>query len=128
MTLAISPSGGGLGSPGRRVFGGAAGAQAITYSGNTVQRAPGITFTYWTTFAGSTGSQYTDLEDMSNNPITSVTADSNGFPPQFQGPSGVLSMYEDANAGAGPRRLVICDDIGALLLAVVSAVQGLAGT
>lgn len=128
LSITISPASGGLASPGRRVFGGAVGSQVITFSGANVERASTVTLTYWNTFANNTGTQYTDLTDMNGSPISSVVTDANGFPPQFKGPSGVLAMYEDANNGAGPRRLVICDDIGDLITAIVTAVQGQVGT
>jgi hypothetical protein len=125
LTLTISPSGGGLADPGRRVFGAMAGAQVITFVGNAVDRAPGVTLTYYNALTG--GTQYTDLTTMGGSPITSVTADANGFPPQFKGPADVLVMYEDANGGAGPRRSIICDDIGDLIMSMVGALQGQVG-
>jgi hypothetical protein len=127
LTITISPTTGGLPDPGRRVFGGAAGSQVITFVGDTVDRAPGVTLQYYDTFAGGTGTQYTDLQTMGGSAITSVTADANGFPPQFKGPSDILGMYEDANGGAGPRRKIYCDDLDVLLMAMVNALQGQVG-
>ncbi|MGN7137224.1 hypothetical protein [Streptomyces pseudogriseolus] len=56
--------------------------------------APGATITFWSDADG--GTQYTDLLDASSNPVTSVTADDNGFIPSFSGPDSVTGMWADA--------------------------------
>lgn len=63
------------------------------------------------------GVRYTDgLTDLSGTPITSVTSDSNGGIPQLRTPGpNVVSMWADANGGAGPRRLMVANDIGEIV-------------
>jgi hypothetical protein len=92
--------------------------------GQLIQTAPGSVITFWT--ASSGGAQYTDLRDMSNNPIASVTADVSGFTPQFQGPAGLFEMWADANNGSGPRHLVRANT-GALLTLLHDYLKTLTG-
>lgn len=60
--------------------------------------APGAIITFYN--ASSGGTQYTDLLDISATPITSVTADSQGFVPRFQGPDSVAGMWADAGGAS----------------------------
>ncbi|MGW5126674.1 hypothetical protein ACWEQ7_21990 [Streptomyces sp. NPDC004069] len=55
--------------------------------------------TFWD--AATDGTQYTDLLDGSDTPITSVIADEYGSLPRFRGPDGVTGMWADAG---GSRR------------------------
>ncbi|MDT6983768.1 hypothetical protein ACFSUJ_12340 [Streptomyces lusitanus] len=56
--------------------------------------APGAVITFWSDADG--GTQYTDLLDASSNPVTSITADGNGFIPSFSGPDSITGMWADA--------------------------------
>lgn len=60
--------------------------------------------------AATGGSQVTDLTDTSGQPITSVSADADGFIPEFFGPDGVVELWAD---GGGPRKLLLANDIAA---------------
>lgn len=65
----------------------------------------GVTVSFWTAQTG--GSQHTDLLTIAGSPIaggTVVTATDGGWD-RLQGPDGVEQMW--AQAGAGPRRLVL---------------------
>lgn len=107
------------------------GDSAIT--GYQTLLVPTTVVTFWTNVTG--GSQYTDLLDLSDTPIMSVTTDDTGAIPQFKGPDGVTIMYADAG---GDRRAVYAIDLGAdvavnttaigSLQATVAALSPLAGT
>lgn len=56
--------------------------------------APGAVLTFWDAADG--GVQYTDLLDGAGAPAAEVTADENGFIPQFSGPDGVAGMWASA--------------------------------
>lgn len=58
------------------------------------------TLTFWS--AASGGTQYTDLV-LNGSPVTSITVDSTGFIPTFQGPDGVTAMYADEGDVGGTR-------------------------
>ncbi|MFM9464852.1 glycosyl hydrolase family 28-related protein [Streptomyces scabiei] len=50
--------------------------------------------TFWD--ASDAGNQYTDLQDASGTPMTSVKADEFGFLPRFLGPDNIIGMWADA--------------------------------
>ncbi len=82
----------------------------VTISGSSVPSLAVRNITFWSAATG--GTQYTDL--LNPGAVTSVNTDANGFIPAFQGPAtGELKMWADANAGAGPRRLIVTTDIAA---------------
>lgn len=56
--------------------------------------APSAQITFWDAADG--GTQYTDLLDAASAPVAEVTADENGFIPQFSGPDGVPGMWASA--------------------------------
>ena len=56
--------------------------------------AAGAVVTFWD--ASDVGNQYTDLQDASGMPMTSVKADEFGALPRFLGPDGVTGMWADA--------------------------------
>ncbi|WP_409469054.1 right-handed parallel beta-helix repeat-containing protein [Streptomyces sp. HC307] len=60
--------------------------------------APGATITFWSAADG--GTQYTDLLDELNAPVTQVTADAQGFIPTFYGPDGITGMWADAGGSS----------------------------
>ncbi|CAL9665309.1 hypothetical protein SUDANB145_07403 (plasmid) [Streptomyces sp. enrichment culture] len=60
--------------------------------------APGATLTFWSAADG--GTQYTDLLDAADAPVTQVTADEQGFVPAFRGPDGVAGMWADAGGAS----------------------------
>lgn len=66
----------------------------VTLLANTVT-------TFWSAQTG--GTQYTDLLDANNNPVTNISTDANGNLPIFQGPAGITAMWADAGGG---RRIV----------------------
>jgi hypothetical protein len=103
MTLAVSVATG-LPAIGRLTGGGGSADWLFTIVGGNAQPSAAAVTTFYNAKTG--GAQYTDLQDMSNSPISSVTTDSNGFLPQFQWPAGVLEMWADAHGGAGPRVLI----------------------
>ena len=73
---------------------------------------PSGEITFWSAATG--GTQYTDLQDLLGNPISSVTADENGAFAPILGPDGppdVWYMWADGNGGAGPRRIVVATDL-----------------
>jgi hypothetical protein len=62
---------------------------------------------FWTAKTG--GTQLTDLQDMSNNAISTVSTDLNGLMPQFQGPNtGVDTLWADAG---GTRVQLLAKDL-----------------
>jgi hypothetical protein len=78
--------------------------------------------------AATAGNQYTDLLTADGTPITSVTSDTNGELPQFQGPDTdpeTWQMWADGSGGAGPRRLMVATDIGTTLNAQSDAIADL---
>ncbi|MCW2873342.1 hypothetical protein [Actinacidiphila oryziradicis] len=108
----------------RHLFGGDIGSFVVaagsaetvgSINGNHAVLVPGQIVTFWT--AATSGTQITDLRDMLDTVITSVTTDSNGAIPQMKGPDttpGTWFMWGDANGGAGPRRLMAATDLTSL--------------
>lgn len=82
--------------------------------GNAVIAASAV-LTFWNAETG--GTQYTDLQDLTGNAITSVTSSSGldgrtvGTVPPFRGPDLVWAMWAQAGA-SGPRILLTAVDIG----------------
>lgn len=66
-------------------------------SGNVMFAAPGSVMTWWSAITG--GTQYTDLL-LNGSPVTTITADSNGYIPLFSGPDGVSQMWGSADGSA----------------------------
>jgi hypothetical protein len=66
--------------------------------------------------AQTAGNQITDLQDLTNAPISQVAVDASGDVPMFYGPDGVTQMWASANGG--PRRLIVS------LQAAANAVSG----
>lgn len=74
---------------------------------NAVKVVPGSVVTFWT---GQTdGTQYLDLLDMSNQPITSMTAGADGGIPRLQGPDDITVMWAQADDGTASRRKMLAD-------------------
>jgi len=96
----------------------------ITTSGTTpnlAQLTAGVTVTFFSAETG--GTQYTDLLDDQGNPITAVVS-ADGTPggrglgvlPPFRGPDTIKRMW--AQAGSGPRLLIVTNDLDNLIPAV----------
>lgn len=66
-------------------------------SGNVMHAAPGSVLTLWSAITG--GTQYTDLL-LNGSPVTTITADSRGYVPQFSGPDGIAQMWASADGSA----------------------------
>ena len=97
-------------------------------TGNQVLLVPSSTVTFWS--AETAGTQYTDLLDALDTPITSVTSDADGAIPQLRGPDGITVMWAQAGE-AGARRLIVATDLGAdvtALQATVATLQGAVDT
>jgi hypothetical protein len=92
-------------------------------TGNQTLLVPSTLVTFWN--AATAGSQYTDLQDLSLTPITSVISDENGALPQFWGPDGITVLYADAG---GDRRAITPIDLGVDVAANASAIATLQGT
>jgi len=65
--------------------------------GGVMHAAPGSTLTFWSAVTG--GTQYTDLL-LSGSPVTTITADTRGYVPQFSGPDGISQMWASADGSA----------------------------
>lgn len=92
-------------------------------TGNQVLLVPAEAVTFWSD--PSTGTQYTDLLDLTNSAITGVTSDADGALPQFYGPDGITVMWADAS---GSRRLIIATDLGTDVGTLQSTVATLQAT
>jgi hypothetical protein len=125
LSIAVAALTGGIPATGRRRFGGSVADWTFQFSGDAMDRAAGATVTFWSAITG--GTQYTDLTTTGGAPITSIVTDSSGEMGEFYGPSGVWSMYADANAGAGPRRRMTAADQGDMLTLLRDAVARLGG-
>ena len=81
----------------------------------------------WFYNAASAGTRYTTgLTDVGGGDITSVTSDSTGSIPQLRGPTGITAMWADASEGAGPRRLMVANDLGDALADVATNASAIA--
>lgn len=95
-------------------FGGIADYVISVGTDNAATLEPGAVVSCWNAATG--GSQYTDLTDTDGTtPLLSLVADSSGAVPEHFGPDGVVEMYLDANAGAGPRRRTVTTSIRAYI-------------
>ncbi|MEV4670964.1 hypothetical protein AB0K34_04855 [Actinomadura sp. NPDC049382] len=75
------------------------------------------------------GTRYeTGLTDINGGTITEVMSDSAGAIPQFRGPTGIRTMWADASAGAGPRRLMVAVDLSDEVAELVAQVATLEAT
>lgn len=93
----------------RHLFGLGPADYAIQPLSTSLVLVPGAVGTVWTALTG--GSQLTDLQDLSGNAITQITADSKGQV-GFYGPDTVASCYVDF--GFSPRYLMTATDLGAI--------------
>lgn len=93
---------------------------AVTSGGtpNLAQLVADTSVTFWTAETG--GTQHTDLLDDQGNPISSVISAAGasggralGQLPPFRGPDNVKRMW--AQAGTGPRVLIVTNDIEAMI-------------
>ena len=94
----------------RHLFGGSPADFAMERVGNQLQLRPFATGTVWD--AATDGTAITDLADLSTNPITQVTANSDGSV-SFYGPDGVTLLYVDF--GYGRRYAMTATDTGPIL-------------
>jgi len=103
----------------RHRFGGGAadwafGAATADGVSGLAQLRPGVQVTLWNAESG--GTQYEDLLDADEGPITAVTTSDGsdgrapGTIPPFYGPDEVVSMW--AEADGGPRVLLVAADLG----------------
>lgn len=75
------------------------------------------TITFWSAKSG--GAQYTDLLNAAGAAVTTIDSSdgSDGLPigtiPEFSGPDEVYELWADA--GAGTRYKMVCNDIGAVV-------------
>lgn len=125
LTLTIAQPTGGLPPIGRRRFGGSMGDWVFTFFGDQLDRASGVTITFYDALTG--GSPVSELTTILGAPITSVTSDANGEIPEFYGPDGVTELYADANGGLGPRRRMLASDLPDLVVAMYGALKTLTG-
>lgn len=95
-------------------------------SGNLAVVVPSVTVTFYD--SPTTGTQYSDLTDLSGVPISSISSDTSGELPQFYGPDGIYFMWADASGGAGPRRLMAATDLGPVVQALAEQVSNLQNT
>jgi hypothetical protein len=91
-------------------FGGSPSDYAMERVGTQLMLRPGAAGTVWTDRTG--GTQLTDLTDLSGNPTTGVTADSDGAV-AFYGPDDVTQLYADF--GYGRRYAMTATNLGELL-------------
>ena len=126
LTLAIS-SGSPLPAIGRMLFlGDAASWGWQGGAADAVLFTPGATWAFYDAATG--GAQYTDLLSYpGGSPVSSVTLDSSGYPPQIQGPAGVGYMWVDANNGLGPRRLITATNLMDVITVLHTYLQRLTG-
>lgn len=94
----------------RHPFGSSPADFAMERVGNQLLVRPAAVGTVWSALAG--GTQYTDLTDLTGNPITQVTAADDGGV-AFMGPDGVTSLYVDF--GYAKRYAMTATDLGATL-------------
>ena len=88
--------------------------------GNQTLLVPDRVVTFYD--ASTAGTLLDDLLDLLDTPIVSVTTDSAGSIPAFQGPDDdTRAMWADANGGAGPRALMVATDLGADLAVTIAA-------
>lgn len=97
----------------RHLFGGGISDFVVSYGdGGALLLAAGQTVTFWDSRVD--GSPYTDLLDLTDTPITSVTSSGTGAIPQLRGPDGVRAMWAAASAdGTGDRQLMLAADLPA---------------
>jgi hypothetical protein len=107
----------------RRQFGGSPADFVATVDGSGFLHAAQLqVVTFWTARTG--GTQITDLQDLSSNPISTVTTDLNGLLPPFQGPaSGADTMWAD---GGGTRTIIAATDLGAEFTAAIALLATIA--
>lgn len=95
------------------LFGGGVADFVVVRDPDTGELTLGADTDVWFYNAETGGTRITTgLTDRSGATITSVTSDSDGGIPQLRAPTGVSSMWADASAGAGPRRLMTPVDLG----------------
>lgn len=94
----------------RSLFGGSPSDYAMEPVGLQLILRPGAVGSAWDSPTG--GTQYTDLTDLTLNPITQITAADDGSV-AFYGPDGVTSLYLDF--GFGRRYTMAAIDTGGLL-------------
>ena len=130
LTLTIAQTTGGLPPLGRRRFGGSMGDWVFSFVGDAVDRAAGVTVTFYDALTG--GHQVTDLTTILGAPITSVVTDASGEIPEFYGPDpantatvSAVELYADANGGLGPRRRMLASDMLDALVTLYAAAQRL---
>ncbi|MFI0939134.1 polysaccharide deacetylase family protein [Streptomyces sp. NPDC021020] len=94
----------------RHFFGYGTSDFAMNPVGTALELVPGATGTVWDSAVG--GTQITDLTDVNDGAITTLTADDNAQV-AFYGPDGVSSLYVDF--GFGIRFLMTATDLGAVI-------------
>uniref|UniRef100_UPI000EF5A659 right-handed parallel beta-helix repeat-containing protein n=1 Tax=Streptomyces sp. E5N91 TaxID=1851996 RepID=UPI000EF5A659 len=72
------------------------------------QVGAGVAVTFWDASTG--GTQYTDLQDASSNPVTEIVTGTTGAVPRFFGPDGIVGMWADG--GDGSRVWVEAHNVG----------------
>lgn len=88
---------------------------------------PGATIAFYDAITG--GAQYTDLLDSLGTPITTVTTDTTGEFPQFQGPDEIWHMWADGSGdGSGPRRIITATDLADIVSSNRDTLLGLIST
>ncbi|MFE4420453.1 hypothetical protein [Streptomyces sp. NPDC056817] len=94
----------------RHAFGGSPADFAVERVGNQLLLRPGAVGTVWDSPTG--GTRLADLTDLQLNPISEITADSDGSV-AFMGPDNVTQLYVDF--GYGRRYALIAVDTGQIL-------------
>lgn len=102
----------------RSAFGGGYEDWLFTRQGNLLALKTGTTtLTFWSAPTG--GTQYTDLLDTNNAPITQVVV--NGYQiPDFYGPDGILAMYAQPSQAGSTRFKMQARDLTAVAAAVAA--------
>ncbi|MFC9973535.1 hypothetical protein ACFVH6_21840 [Spirillospora sp. NPDC127200] len=112
----------------RYLYGGTAdyviGAGTDVGEGPPAVLKPGAVLRTYSALTG--GIEYTDLRDLSDQPIASggLVADAYGGMPMTYGPDGVTTMY--LSADGGPRRAISPVDLGAAVTALAADVTAAA--
>ena len=108
------------------LFGGGVADFVVIAEETTGELTLGADADVWFYNAKASGTRYTSgLTDLTGASITEVTSDSDGAIPQLRGPTNISYMWADASGGAGPRRLMVANDLGDILTDMKSTVADL---
>ena len=110
------------------LFGGGVADFVVVADPETGELTLGADTDVWFYDAATGGNRYlTGLTDLSGTEITKVTSDSDGGIPQLRAGRNVPYLWADASEGAGPRRLMVPADLGAVVADLRQTVTDLQG-